>query len=484
MSIALSLVGGVLLIGLIIAANGYFVAQEFSYMAVDRSRLNALAAQGDRSAKRTLQITDRTSFMLSGAQLGITVTGLMVGYAAEPLIGSAVGELLGGVGVPTGTGIAIGTVGTLVVATFAQMLFGELFPKNLSIARPYAVAQRLSGSTLVYMRAFGWVIRFFDAASNGLLRLLRIEPVHDVAHSANLHDLQRIVSASKDAGELPPELSLVLDRMIDFPERDVDHALVPRSRVDVFDAGTDLREVLQVMEGGHSRYPVLDAHGEVVGVVHLVDVIEALRPCEDHAPEGPTVTVGEVSREATVLPTLMRLPDALAAMTEAGDQLACVVDEYGGFAGIITLEDLVEEVVGEITDEHDGDEEPHLVPDASARAWTVRGDAPLDEVEREVGAVLPRGDFETVAGMVIAEHGALPAEGDTVEVHLPPDPLELAHSEHPPERTLRAEVLEVEHHVPTHLRLELVGAPLPGEDDTDQDHTDQNHTDQTEEVSR
>ncbi len=299
MSIAVSLVAGVLLIGAIIAANGYFVAQEFSYMAVDRSRLNAQAAQGDRAAERTLRITDRTSFMLSGAQLGITVTGLMVGYTAEPLIGTAVGELLGGAGVPTATGIAIGTVGTLVVATLVQMLVGELFPKNLAIARPYAVAQRLSGSTLVYMRVFGWVIRFFDAASNRLLRLLGIQPVHDVAHSANLHDLQRIVSASKDAGELAPELSLVLDRMIDFPERDVDHALVPRSRVDVFDAGTDLRDVLEVMEGGHSRYPVLDTRGEVVGVIHLVDVIEALRPAEggdpgpgDDGDDGETASTG------------------------------------------------------------------------------------------------------------------------------------------------------------------------------------------------
>lgn len=479
MSIAVSLIGGVLLIGAIIAVNGYFVAQEFSYMAVDRSRLNSLAAQGDKSAQRTLKITDRTSFMLSGAQLGITVTGLLVGYAAEPLIGASVGELLGGVGVPAATGIAIGTIGTLVVATFVQMLFGELFPKNLSIARPYPVAQRLSGSTLLYMRTFGWLIRVFDAASNGLLRLLRIEPVHDVAHSANLHDLQRIVSASEASGELPADLSLVLDRMIDFPERDVDHALVPRSRVDTFAADTDLRDVLRAMQGGHSRYPVLDGAGDIVGVVHLVDVIEALRPCEDHEHPASATTVREVSRRATVLSALMRLPDALAEMTEAGDQLACVVDEFGGFAGIITLEDLVEEVVGEITDEHDAEEEPRLVPAGAERTWTVRGDAPLDEVEREVGAVLPHGDFETIAGLVIAEHGALPAEGATVEVHLPPDPLELAHSEHPPQRTLRAEVLEVARFVPAHLHLELVGPPLPGREPTPAEQPQQ-----TEEVSR
>ena len=455
MAIALSLVVGVLLIAVIIAANGYFVAQEFAYMAVDRSRLKAQAEQGDKSAARTLKITDRTSFMLSGAQLGITVTGLLVGYVAQPLVGEALGELLDDIGVPGMIGVGAATAAVLVVATFVQMLFGELFPKNLAIARPYPVAERLSRSTLLYMRSLGWLIRIFDAASNRLLRLLRIDPVEDVEHSANLHDLQRIVSVSRDAGQLPPELSLVLDRMLDFPERDVGHALVPRSRVDTFTEDTDLDAVRARMEGGHSRYPVLDAAGDVVGTVHLVDLLEA------GADAG---AVRDVSRPPTVLPTLMRLPDALTVMTEAHDQLACVVDEFGGFAGIVTLEDLVEEVIGEITDEHDTEEEPHLTPEDGDQTWTVRGDAPLDEVEREIGVLLPHGEFQTVAGLAIAARGALPAGGDVVDVELAPDPVELAHDDHPPRRVLRVEVLEVERHVPAHLRLELVGPAHPDPD--------------------
>ena len=465
MTVVLSLLVGILLIAVIIAANGYFVAQEFSYMAVDRSKLRAQAEQGDKAAKRTLKITERTSFMLSGAQLGITVTGLLVGYVAQPLVGTALGEVLGGVGVPTAVGVGVGTVVVLAVATVAQMLFGELFPKNLAIAQPYPVAQRLSRSTLVYMRTLGWLIRFFDSSSARLVRLFGIEPVEDVGHSANTRDLQRIVSASRDAGELPSELSLVLDRMLDFPERDVDHALVPRSRVDVLPADADLPEVLRRMEGGHSRYPVLsttgDTTGDIVGVVHLVDVLNALH--EQHGQDGPT-TAGDVAREATVLSTLMGLPDALTTMTEAEEQMACVVDEFGGFAGIVTLEDLVEEIVGEITDEHDADEEPHLSAEGTDEAdqtWTVRGDAPLDELEREIGAKLPRGDFETISGLTIAAHGSLPEEGETVDVDLPLDPLELAHDDDPPRRVLRVIVLEVDHYVPSHLRLELIGPAHP-----------------------
>ena len=162
-------------------------------MAVDRSRLKARASAGDAGAHRALGITRRTSFMLSGAQLGITVTGLIVGYVAEPLIGDGIGELLGGVGVPTGVGVGVGTVLALLFATVVQMVFGELFPKNLAIARPEPVARALALSTAIYLRAFGWLIWLFDQASNLLLKALRIEPVHDVEHAATPRDLEAII---------------------------------------------------------------------------------------------------------------------------------------------------------------------------------------------------------------------------------------------------------------------------------------------------
>jgi CBS domain containing-hemolysin-like protein len=161
----LSLLLGIVVVLLITAATGYFVAQEFAYMAVDRSRLGARASRGDAAAGRALAVTRRTSFMLSGAQLGITVTGLLVGYVAEPLIGESLGTALGGVGVPTGVGIAVGTVLALVFSTFVQMLFGELFPKNLAIARPEPIAVGLATSTTWYLRLFGWLIWAFDGAS-------------------------------------------------------------------------------------------------------------------------------------------------------------------------------------------------------------------------------------------------------------------------------------------------------------------------------
>ncbi len=302
MTWVLSLLVGILVILAVIAANGYFVAQEFAYMAVDRSRLAARAEAGDRSAQRALKITQRTSFMLSGAQLGITVTGLLVGYVAEPLVGTALGEALGGIGVPTAVGVATGTVLALAVSTLVQMLVGELVPKNLAIARPEGVALWLARSTGIYLVVFGWLIWVFDAASNTLLRLLRIEPVHDVEHSATARDLERIVEESRASGDLPADLSVLLDRILDFPEQDVEHAMIPRSHVDVVPADETLGKVRERMSTGHSRYPVVDEEGDVVGVVHLSDFL--VGRLDEDAP------VTSLQREPLLFPTTMALPDA------------------------------------------------------------------------------------------------------------------------------------------------------------------------------
>ncbi len=436
---------GLLVVLAITAATGYFVAQEFSYMAVDRSRLKARAAAGDQAAKRALGVTQRTSFMLSGAQLGITVTALLVGYVAEPLIGASLGEALGGVGVSTGVGVAIGTVLALLFSTFLQMIFGELFPKNLAIARPEPVAVALATSTTVYLKVFGWLIRIFDQASNLLLKLVRIEPVHDVEHSATVRDLESIVAESRDSGDLPAELSMLLDRILDFPEQDVEHAMIPRARVDVVRHDDTLDVVWQQMSTGHSRYPVLDDDDQIVGVVQLQDVLTA--------PERDGVPVTTLMRPALLVPTTMALPDALAQLTDTSNQLACVLDEYGGFAGVLTGEDLAEELVGEITDEHDPVETVAITEHGGR--WVMPGDLPLDEVERSIGCDLPRDDYETLAGLAIAEHGALPTVGTVLQVELPVDPADLAGAEDPEPRRLRLEVLEVERHVPSRIGLLL-----------------------------
>ena len=429
---------GVVVVLFITALTGYFVAQEFAYMAVDRSRLKARAESGDTASQRALAVTKRTSFMLSGAQLGITVTGLLVGYVAEPLIGESFGVLLGGVSVPTGIGIAIGAVAAIVFSTLVQMLFGELFPKNLAIARPEPVARALALSTTWYLRLFGWLIWLFDQSSNLLLRALRIEPVHDVEHSATARDLEHIVAASRDAGELPRDLSTLLDRTLDFPTRTAEHAMIPRSRVDVVPAAEPAEAVLERMAAGHTRYPVVgDDVDDLLGVVHMLDLLD------------PSVAGGTAEsrcRAATVVPTTMPLPSVLDALRAADEEMALVIDEYGGFAGVLTIEDMAEELVGEIDDEHDTAGNHEAVSESDG--WVMSGDTPLDEVHRLVDRLLPDGDYETVAGLAIAEFGSLPEVGDQVVIPLEPEAADLVADEPQPQDSLVIEVRTVDKHVP------------------------------------
>lgn len=442
-----SLLAGLLIIAVIIAANGFFVAQEFAYMSVDRNELRASAESGDPRAAKALSITQRTSFMLSGAQLGITVTGLLVGFVAEPLVGAALGELLGGAGVPVALSVGVGTALALAISTIVQMIFGELFPKNYTIAAPMKSSLVLARPTAVYLALTGWLVKFFDVSSTAFLRMLRIEPVEDVDSSATAEDLDHIVEASRDSGDLADRTYLALDRLLDFPDRSVDHAMIPRSRVDVLSPSDTVGRARELMAVGHTRYPVIDDDHVPVGVVHLLDVLGT-----DLRESSP---VSALMRPAVVVPELMALPAAVDLLQERGQKLASVIDEYGGFIGIITLEDMAEEILGEIADEHDVPLTEEI-EQAGDNQWVVDGDTPLDEVERAVGYDLPEGDFETISGLVLAEAGSLVAEGDTREIELAAEPEDFIGGGDPPVRKLRAEVETIERNVPGQIRLTLI----------------------------
>ena len=447
LSAILMILAGFVVIGIIIVANAYFVAQEFSFMSVDRTQLRSMAAEGDKSAQRALDITKRTSFMLSGAQLGITITGLLIGYVAEPLVGQGLGVLLGGVGIPTGVSVAIGTIAALFISTIATMLFAELFPKNYTIAAPMKTALRLAASTQWYLRIFGWLIRFFEYSSNAILKLFRIEPVEDVDSSATADDLESIVDSSHETGVLDEDTYMVLDRLLDFPEHDVEHAMIPRSRVDVIDPGTTLGEVRELMSENHTRYPVIDDEHNPIGVVHLFDVLGSDLPAATSATA--------IMREPLVVPELMPLPDVVDELRGEEQKLACVIDEYGGFVGIVTMEDLAEEILGDVTDEHDI-EETEEITEQDESHWLVDGDTPLDEIERAIGHDLPEGDFETIAGLLIAHAGALPEVGEVHTIALEAEPDDWVDQDEAPTRSIRMRVDDVDRHVPSALAIELI----------------------------
>lgn len=440
---------GVVVVILLSVLTGYFVAQEFGYMAVDRSRLRARAVAGDAGAARALRITGRTSFMLSGAQLGITVTGLLVGYVAEPMIGAGIGALVGGLGGSTAVGVAIGTVLALLAATVLQMVCGELFPKNLAIARPEPVALRLAWSTGAYLTLFGWLIRLFDQAAALLLRAVRIEPVHDVEHAATPRDLEHIVAESRVRGDLPAELSNLLDRVLDFQESTAEHAMIPRPRVTTIGVDEPVRRAVELMASGYSRLPVLGGDvDDVVGVVHLREVLAL----DDRGLD--TTTLREIARPPVMVPASLPLLAVLDELRAAGEEFACVVDEYGGLGGVVTAEDIAEELVGEITDEHDplGADQPSR---GAEGGWLVPGAMHIDEAERLLGHDLPPGDYQTLAGLVLTELQRLPVPGDVVTVELPNPP----GADGQASVRLTVEVRTVARRVPDTVRLVREGSP-------------------------
>src|SRR5690606_26661541 len=370
--------------------------------------------------------------------------GLLIGYVAEPLIGESIGTLLGGAGIAPAVSIAIGTVGALLLATIVTMIFGELYPKNLAIANPEPLARALAVPTRIYLMLFGWLITVFDMAANALLRLVRIEPLEDVDESATARDLEAIIEESRASGDLPDDLSMIIDRILDFPQRDVEHAMVPRSQVDSISPDTTVGEVRALMATGHTRYPVTDDEDAPIGVVELIDLLRG-----DHADD---TAVSAVMRDAVVLPTTMPLPAALERMRRTRNELACVVDEYGNFDGILTIEDLTEEVVGEISDEHDHDVQE--VVSMGERLWSLPGDVHLDEIERLIGYELDQDDSETIAGLTVSEYGDLMPVGASVRINLPERASEAVQGLRI-ERWLDIEVTEITRLVPSQLSVEL-----------------------------
>ncbi|NUT46745.1 MAG: HlyC/CorC family transporter [Saccharothrix sp.] len=402
------ILSGTLAIVLLTVATGYFVAQEFAYLAVDRGRLRHQAEHGDKAAARAYRVTQRLSFMLSGAQFGITVTALLAGYVAEPLLGEGLAAVLGLTGLPGAVAVSLSMALALTFATAVQMVLGELFPKNLAIARPENLAKALSTSTLAYLAVAGPVIRLFDAAANRLLRAVGIEPVEELPQGATPDDLRQIIAEAREHGHLDAELSRLLDRGLDFRGLTAEQAMTPRVSVHAVRADEPVARVVELLDTGHSRFPVVgDGLDDLRGVVGLAEVLTV-------APEDRSTTpVGGVASRPLVVPSTLPLPAVLERLRVEHRQLACVVDEFGGFAGVVSLEDLAEELVGEIHDEDD------VVRDAVERradGWEVPGRLRIDEIADATGVELPEHDsYDTVSGFVLHRLGRTPDVGDEIE---------------------------------------------------------------------
>ena len=401
---------GLVAVLLLILATAFFVAGEFAMVAVDRDQVEARARQGDGSARTAMSLLRRLSFHLSGAQLGITLTSLVLGFVAEPTIAEAIEPLLEPL-VGEGSLRAVSVAIALLLATVVHMVLGELVPKNLSIARPLPSMLRLARPIHAVDALLGPFIHFFNRAANWTVRRLGIEPQEELVAVRSLEEMELLFQSSGAEGTLDPLSLTLLTRSLRFGDKTAADALVPRVAVHTLSHDQPVRDLLQLsVDTGHSRYPVTGRDiDDVVGVVHVKDVLR-LPPGE-----RADTPVSTLMREPVVVPESRDLESIFGEMRSVGRQLVIVVDEYGGTAGILTLEDVVEEIVGDIEDEHDPVDTAALTAPPGAGSHLLDGTLHPDEVLERIGLEIPEGDYETIAGFMLAELGHIPDAGERVE---------------------------------------------------------------------
>lgn len=395
-------------------ACGAFVAAEFSLTTVERGELERAAERGERGAPGALKAARNLTFQLSGAQLGITVTNLVVGMLAEPSIAKLLAGPFRAMGLSAGTASTVALVLGTALSTVFLMVVGELVPKNWAISAPLTMAKRVGNPQRWFSAVFRPFITHLNNTANRVVRRFGIEPAEELASARGPQELAALARHSAKQGALEPDTAELFVRTLNLADLTAENVMTPRVQVIALEAQATCADVANATRAtGLSRFPVYRGNlDSVVGVAHIKDVLAV--PAEQRRHRR----VSQVMREPLMVPeslTVDRLLDRLGGKRT----MAVVIDEYGGTAGVATLEDIVEEVVGEVRDEHDPHETPDLAPagaDEQGRAlYSADGYARTDQLAR-VGLRMPEGPYETLAGLVATLLGRIPVTGDTVQV--------------------------------------------------------------------
>lgn len=398
---------------LLIAGTGFFVAVEFSLIALDQPTVQRAIDDGDTGAVALLKCLKSLSTQLSSCQLGITLTTLLTGYVMEPSVGRLLEGPLTAVGLP---GVAVQSVAlvlAMVVATLLSMLLGELVPKNMAIALAFPVGRALAGPQLLFTAVFKPAILVLNGFSNKVLHVFGLEAKEEISGARTPAELASLVRRSAAMGTLDAGTANFIARTLNFSTRTAADVMTPRIRLETIDADQPVSDVVDAARRtGYSRFPVIgDSADDIRGLVHVKKAVAV--PWE----RRQNLEAGAIMTEVLRVPETIHLDALLAELREGNLQLAVVLDEYGGTAGIATLEDLVEEIVGEVADEHDK-VRPGLLQSASGD-WYFPGLLRPDELSEQIpGLSVPdEAAYETVGGYVMSKLGRIAAVGDTVPVN-------------------------------------------------------------------
>ena len=400
------------LLGVVLTAGTFvFVASEFSLVALDPAAVDRRIAEGDRRAAGVAKALHELSTQLSGAQVGITLTTILLGYTTQSAIADLLTEALVSATLAQAVATAIAVVASLVLVNTFSMVFGELIPKNWAIAEPMRVAALITPVQRGFTVALRPVIIGLNSSANWVLRKFGVEPREELSGARSAPELAALVRHSAKAGTLDGNTAALLTRSIGIGSLTAVDVMTDRMRLATLSPGDTAADVIaRAHETGHSRFPVIeDSPDEVVGLVHLRRAVAV--PYERRG----AVPVGALMDDAPRVPETIRLAPLLLELREFGHQMAVVVDEYGGTSGAVTLEDVVEGLVGDVADEHDP--RRRLVSPGGARTWVVAGTLRPDELHHETGVVVPDGgQYETLGGLMMTELGRLPRVGDEVAV--------------------------------------------------------------------
>ncbi len=399
---------------LLILGTGFFVAVEFSLVALDQATVQRAVDNGDTAAEPLLKCLKSLSTQLSSCQLGITMTTLLTGYVMEPSVGKLLEGPLAAVGVPSAMTGSVSLILAMTLATLLSMLIGELVPKNMAIALSFPIGKAVARPQLVFTAVFKPAIVVLNGFSNKVLNVFGLEAKEEISGARTPAELASLVRRSAAMGTLDAGTANFIARTLNFSGRTAADVMTPRIRVETIDADQSVADIVEAAKRtGYSRFPIIgESSDDIRGVVHIKKAIAV--PADRRA----NLEAGAIMTEVLRVPETIHLDALLAELREGSGnlQLAVVLDEYGGTAGIATLEDLVEEIVGEVADEHDR-VRPGLLQSA-AGDWYFPGLLRPDELSEQVpGLTVPdEASYETVGGYVMSKLGRIAAEGDTVDV--------------------------------------------------------------------
>lgn len=402
-----------LLVGLgvlLTVGTAIFVAGEFSLVTLDPGVLERQTPPTDKRGQTVLKALRRLSTELSGAQVGITVTTILLGYTTQPAVQRLLSGMFGD-DVSTAVSGAVSVLGAIILVNGFSMVVGELIPKNFAIARPAGTARAVAPPLVGFTSTLKPLILFFNGSANALLRRFGVEPREELSGGRSPQELAALVRRSAEVGTLDESTATLLTNSLDFTELTAVDVMTDRLRLHTVRRETSAAEVVALARSsGHSRFPVIgDSSDDIVGLVHLRRAVGVPYGRRDDVPAAALMD------DAPRVPETVRLGPLLVELRGHGLQMAVVVDEYGGTSGVVTLEDVVEELVGDVADEHD--RRRSSAARSEDGAWHLPGVTRPDELTEITGLRVPDdGPYETLGGLVMAELGRIPVQGDTAVV--------------------------------------------------------------------